>query len=472
MKIDNKGKVGLVSAGIMLLLLTFVSTSFCRKEQGLENKKYSYSFEEERTIRPNNITGKGPKNDLLKITRNDTMNEPFEQEISLPPIRIRQKIIYESDKKGEEGGDLNRKVDSSIYFATLVIVILAFILQGLRIWLSQLEQDWFATMDSGIIKYNPVAKDKLIKWFEEVEKRRKIINIIFGILYLMLLISLITVPITLITCSQPYDWFKWLVSVILFFFVAGIGTVVFGFFIGWKINPVRINCTNYGGIAESLRKLQKEAIIKQCKINNKDEEDRKMDKGKSSIFAPARLGAIGALGVLLLLINLGTGTLIVLVTGVMAAGAFLMTFLGPMMYVVSRLIIGRFGAGTLVGLVYSVIALGFPIMGPPGFIPKLFTGIGYGLITDAVFALCQRREKIASVTAGILDNLLGMGILLVTFKLFLPPAMSEKTFKMMLGKLPMFIAVLIILGGVGGFVGWLIYSGIRNRAVIRRLQGE
>lgn len=197
-----------------------------------------------------------------------------------------------------------------------------------------------------------------------------------------------------------------------------------------------------------------------------------MDKGKSSIFTPVRLGAIGALGVLLLLINLGTGTLVVLVTGIMAAGAFLMTFFGPMMYVISRLIIGRFGTGTLAGLVYSLIALGFPIMGPPGFVPKLLTGIGYGLITDAVFAIWQRKEKIASMIAGILSDLLGMGILLVTFRVFLPPAISEKTFALFLGKLPMVIVLLVILGGAGGFVGWLIYNEIRNRAIVRRLQGE
>lgn len=197
-----------------------------------------------------------------------------------------------------------------------------------------------------------------------------------------------------------------------------------------------------------------------------------MNKNQSSLFSPARLGTIGALGTLLLIINLGTGTLVVLVTGVMAAGVLLMTFFAPMMYVISRLIINRFGAGILVGLVYSVIALGFPIMGPPGFVPKLLTGVGYGLITDTVFALLRHREKIASVMAGLLDNLLGMGILLATFKLFLPPTISEKTFKLLLGKLPMFIAALIILGGVGGFVGWLIYNGIRNRAIVRRLQGE
>jgi hypothetical protein len=199
---------------------------------------------------------------------------------------------------------------------------------------------------------------------------------------------------------------------------------------------------------------------------------QKIDKRKSSIFAPARLGAIGALGVLLLIINLASGTLVVMTTGVMASGFLLMAILGPMMFVASRLIIGRFGAATLVGLVYSVIALGFPIMGPAGFVPKLLIGVGDGLAADAVFAVLHRREKTASVIAGILSNLSGMAILFITFKLFLPPAMLEKTSEMLLGNLSMVIAMLVLLSGIGGFLGWLIYNKIRNRAIIRRLQGE
>lgn len=197
-----------------------------------------------------------------------------------------------------------------------------------------------------------------------------------------------------------------------------------------------------------------------------------MVKRTSSIFAPARLGAIGALGVLLLVINLASGTLLVMATGVMAVGAVLMAFFGPMIFAVSRLVIRRFGAATLVGLVYSVIALGSPIMGPPGFVPKVFMGVGTGLATDAVFTLLHRRERIASVTAGIVSNFLGMAILLATFKLFLPPAMSEKTFGMLVGNLPLVIPMFVVLSGIGGFVGWLIYNGIRNRAIIRRLKGD
>lgn len=189
-----------------------------------------------------------------------------------------------------------------------------------------------------------------------------------------------------------------------------------------------------------------------------------------SIFNPMQLGAIGALGVLLLLINFGSGTLIVLITGIMASGAFLMAFFGPLMYVVSRLTINRFGSSTLVGLVYSIIALGFPIMGPPGFFPKILTGIGYGLVTDVVFSLCSRRKKLASTTAGALSDLFGMAILLITFKVFLPSDISAKTLALFMGKLPIVIVLLMILGGIGGYVGWLIHNGIQNRAIVRKLQ--
>jgi hypothetical protein len=276
----DMGKVLVVQIGMVLLFHSF-AFSYSNGKQEPESKRQSLSSQEERATLSKKIPGEILKNDILHTIKAHTISEPFEQKILPRPSRIDQKIIYEGDKKGQQRRDLNRKVDSSIYFATLVIVILAFILQGLRIWLSQLKQNWFVTMDSGIIKENPV-RDKLIRWFEEVERRRDKINGIFGFLYLVLLLSLILVAITLITSRQPYNWLRFLIFGITIFFVGGIGTVVFGYFTG-QINPVRINCTNYGGIAESLRTLQKEAVIaagiKQGKINNKQQRRPKKNGG-------------------------------------------------------------------------------------------------------------------------------------------------------------------------------------------------
>jgi hypothetical protein len=185
-----------------------------------------------------------------------------------------------------------------------------------------------------------------------------------------------------------------------------------------------------------------------------------------SLFNPVKLGAIGALGILILVVNLLTGTLVVMATGIMASGAFLMMILGPLLYVLSRLILPKFGAATLVGLVYGVASLAFPIMGPPGFFPKLIIAAGEGFGVDIVFLIIKNKDKLASIIAGLVGDYLAMFFLVGSFKLFLPPAVSEGFLKM----LPAVLIAILFLGTLGGYLAWLIFQKIKDRKVIVKLQ--
>lgn len=189
---------------------------------------------------------------------------------------------------------------------------------------------------------------------------------------------------------------------------------------------------------------------------------------RSSLFTPIRLGVIGALGVLTLLINLATGTVVVLATGVIAAGGVVMATFQPMMMVLSRLILPRFGSATLVGTVYGVLALGVPILGPPGFLPKLVITLAAGLATDGIFQLFRNQHRRAAVVASIGSAYTTFLIMLAAFTLVLPeniPTIFTKT-PMLIGAL---VAVLP-LGALGGYLGWLIFDRIKERELILRLR--
>jgi hypothetical protein len=155
--------------------------------------------------------------------------------------------------------DRGNKVDSSIYFATFAIVLLAFILQGLRIWISQLRQEWFITMSFlsekrswNEEKHNSVREDLLI-WFDEVAIRIKYIDrLLFGPLYISLVLTLFILAL-LHFISNFYCWLTLIFSLII-----GGSAVIF--IIAIYLLMVKNVIEDHGGVESSLRWLQKEAV--------------------------------------------------------------------------------------------------------------------------------------------------------------------------------------------------------------------
>jgi len=180
-----------------------------------------------------------------------------------------------------------------------------------------------------------------------------------------------------------------------------------------------------------------------------------------------RLGAAAAMGVLAFLINLVTGMLIVTATGIPAGGAPLMAFICPMILVLIALLIPFFPSATLASAVWGVLALAAPIVGPPGFLPKLIAFVAMGLACDIPMWFLRSREKIASIVSGLTTDFGIFAVGITVFVLFLPPELAGKFIEIV----HIVLIACVVLGPIGGLTGWKMFDVIRNRAIVVRLRG-
>lgn len=193
------------------------------------------------------------------------------------------------------------------------------------------------------------------------------------------------------------------------------------------------------------------------------EQTRGADKQLLTVWT---MVAVATFGTLMLLANLSTGTLIVLATGIPGSGGVVMFFLYTLLAVLARLVIGRFGAATLSSLVFGALGLAFPILGPPGFLPKLIVTLALGLLVDLSFALTPRRERWGSLLAGLLVGYAGLAMIALMFRVFLP-----ELYPGFMRFFSIFLAINWAEGLLGGWLAWLFYRRIKNRYAVRQIRG-
>ncbi|MDD4989883.1 MAG: hypothetical protein PHW31_01070 [Candidatus Pacebacteria bacterium] len=184
-------------------------------------------------------------------------------------------------------------------------------------------------------------------------------------------------------------------------------------------------------------------------------------------WTTTKLITIGGLGVIMVLAGL-LGNALVAITGIPGVGSFINSFLGVIVYAFCALLIRKFGAVAIMGVVYGILALPLPSMGTPGFFPKILIAGMVGLTVDLVYQIFKKKEKLAAIIIGIDVNIIGILILAGFFKIFKVPG-AEKFIKIFVSPL---IAVMIILGILGGLVGYLILKKIKHTSVVKRIQGE
>lgn len=187
---------------------------------------------------------------------------------------------------------------------------------------------------------------------------------------------------------------------------------------------------------------------------------------QKSLFHPKYLGILAVLGALLILINLMTGTFIVMATGIFVAGAFVMFSIHSFFLAFTRLLIKRFWSATIMSTVIAVLALATPIVGPPGFAPKIPILILIGLSTDIVFSFLKKRELLASIIFGLVYGLITPVLVVLAFKLFLPPPAVEKFLKIF----PILLGIAWAEGILGGYIAYTVYKKIESYPLIRRIQ--
>jgi hypothetical protein len=182
-----------------------------------------------------------------------------------------------------------------------------------------------------------------------------------------------------------------------------------------------------------------------------------------------RLASASAMGVLLFIINVASGLLIVMATGIPLAGAVVMAFIVGILWALTALIIPLFPSVTIMTFVYGVLALPTPISGPPGFVPKILVTVSAGITVDIIMLLLRKRnEKVGVVTASAIGAIVAMAVFGATFYLFLP----ETVLKKFLPVFPILFAISVIEAIPGAYVGYKIFQKIRTRSIVVRLRGE
>jgi len=154
-------------------------------------------------------------------------------------------------------------------------------------------------------------------------------------------------------------------------------------------------------------------------------------------------------------------------TFVLGAGGLINGFFDGMLFVFCCLLIRKFGAATIMGFIFSICVLPLPVLGPSGFLLKIIIGTLTGLIIDIIYVLLKRNEMFAVIIIGI-----GQGIIINigvigSGLLFSVPGIKEAV---KLSLFPLSLVVFPLIGGVGGYVGYLLFKSLRNTSIIKRIQ--
>ena len=194
---------------------------------------------------------------------------------------------------------------------------------------------------------------------------------------------------------------------------------------------------------------------------------RATERGRHGV--PVVLAVVAGFGVLFTLINFATGAAIATAVGVPAAGGVVMFFLLPAVILLFRHILNRFYAATLVLGVFGFVALATPILGPPGFLPKVLIALAFGMIIDGAYnvtAFLGDRLVLRSAIAGIAFGYAGCAVIYLVFMCFLPPEPFEAFKKL----LKLYLVLNLFEGALGGATAAYLYRKVEKRPAIRGFQ--
>jgi len=181
-----------------------------------------------------------------------------------------------------------------------------------------------------------------------------------------------------------------------------------------------------------------------------------------------RLAAAAAIGALLFIINVCTGMLIVIATGIPLAGAIIMGLFVGIIIALTELILPIFPSATIMTLVYGILAIPTPISGPPGFLPKVLIVASAGFVADVVMSFFRKNEKIGVIISTIIASVVAFIIFLLAFYIFLPKDLFAKFFSVF----HILLVVCVIEGAIGAYIGWIIFDKIKDRNIVKRLRGK
>lgn len=186
-------------------------------------------------------------------------------------------------------------------------------------------------------------------------------------------------------------------------------------------------------------------------------------------WTTTKLITVGSLGVLNLVISLFGGG-ITIVTGIPGMSGAINGFIGAIITVFAVFLIPSFGVVTIMYTIYSILALPLPLMGTPGFFPKILLGFTVGLIVDICLLLSRKNKWLVIISASFVSQYAtGLGIYLLGVYFGLPGI--EKLRKFVFLPIPILILGGALLMGGFGYLGFLLYKKLENTALVKRIQG-
>lgn len=154
-------------------------------------------------------------------------------------------------------------------------------------------------------------------------------------------------------------------------------------------------------------------------------------------------------------------------TGIVGAAGITAMFLSPIIFVLCPLLVRKFGAATIMATIYGILALPLPVMGTPGFIPKIIIAISAGIVIDILYSFLKQRKKLFAVINGAATQLV-IGYELAYFMILFKIPGTEIMTKVLL--YPFAFLIPICGGAIGGYLGYLIYNKLKNTAIVKRIQ--
>jgi len=107
-----------------------------------------------------------------------------------------------------------------------------------------------------------------------------------------------------------------------------------------------------------------------------------------------------------------------------------------------------------------------PALGPPGFLPKVVINVGYGAVYDLIMFSLRRHTLLASMLSGLIAFATILLHMNFWFSLILPITVAQKFSEILITAL----ILTVPLAPLGGLVGWLVFSRIKERNLIKRLR--
>lgn len=183
-------------------------------------------------------------------------------------------------------------------------------------------------------------------------------------------------------------------------------------------------------------------------------------------WTTTKLIAAGSFGALRLVLSL-PGVVLAAITGIPFLQGAINFPIIAIMFAITPLVIGEFGAVIVMALVVNILAIPLPLIGPPGFLPKIVVGVAYGIVADIVYALLKRNKKLAAIAVGAVIDGFAPVIDFSMWSLLSVPGAAEAA-RVFLS--PIYIVIGFMFGGVFGYIAWFIYTKLRNTTVIKRIQ--